>query len=103
MTQILNPIATTFTAEQVRTVAELILENFVNGGDFNSYHTILTGIVYDKEVGYVGELSEVGEAHQGCSPTWRSPSAPIEKVLWQPKQWEVAISQCAADLENFLS
>lgn len=102
MTAILNPIATTFTAEQVRTVAELILENFVNGGDFRSYHTILTGIVYDKEVGYVGELSEVGESHQGCSPRWTSQSAPITKVLWQPKQWEVAISQCAADLENTL-
>lgn len=102
MAAILTPIATTFSAEQVRAVAELILENFVNGGDFRSYHTILTGIVYDKEVGYVGELSEVGEAHQSCRPIWTSPAAPIEKVLWQPKQWEVAISQCAADLENTL-
>ena len=103
MASIFNPNVFTFSAEQIRDLAQLLFENTINGDDFRPFHTIIPGIVTDKEVGFVGDIGPVGKAGQGCSPTWTSMAAPTRKVTWSPKIWEIPIAICATDMENQIS
>lgn len=90
----------TFSAEQIRDINELVFENILEAPELSFIHTLYPNIVYDKEVGFIGEGGLVGVADQGCSPTPQAWKINTRKVLWQPKAWEVFISECYKDLET---
>lgn len=100
MASIINLSTFSFSAEQIRDINELVFENLQKLHELSYLHTMYDGIVYDKEIGFVTEGGLVGKAAQGCSPTAQDFTIPTRKVVWQPKGWEVFITECAKDLEN---
>lgn len=89
-----------FTAEQIRDVNELLFDEVVKAPEIQSIMTVHPGIVFDKEVGFIGEGGMVGKAGQGCNPVYQSWNIGTRKVLWQPKPWGIYIQECFKDLES---
>lgn len=100
MAATINLSTFTFTAEQVRNINELVYEAINNRPDYDFIHRHYSGIVFDKEVGFITGGGLVGKAAQGCNPETQDWTVGTRKVTWQPKGWEVFIDECAADLEN---
>ena len=90
----------TFTAEQIRRVSELMFDAVVNGKGIDEIATIYPGIVYDKEIGFVGEFGLLGVADQGCDPTAQTAEISTRKLTWQPKGWEIFLKECYSNLES---
>lgn len=89
----------TFSAEQIRDINELVYEGIMKMPEIAEIHQLWPNIVYDKEVGFITGGGLVGKAGQGCDPTPQDWAINTRKVLWQPKSWEVFLSECAKDLE----
>lgn len=100
MAAVLDYSKFTFTTEQIRAVNELAFDEVVNSPEIQNLVTFYPGIVYDKEIGFIGRGGLVGKASQGCSPTADAWSISTRKVTWTPKQWAIRIEQCAKDLES---
>lgn len=90
----------TFSAEQIRDINELVFDEILHAPDLNFIHTLHSGIVYDKEIGFIGEGGLVGIAKQGCDPDTQDWAISTRKVTWAPKGWEIFLEECASDLEN---
>lgn len=90
----------TFSAEQVRALRDLFFSKYVLGGDFAQFHTIMPGVEYDREIGIVGELGDVGIAAQGCNPTATATNLGVTKKTWQPKRIQTVKDLC---FEDFLT
>lgn len=89
----------TFTAEQIRDINELVFDELLHAPDLNYICTLHTGIVYDKEIGFITGGGLVGKKGQGCDPTPQEFTIGTRKVVWTPKTWEVFLAECAKDLE----
>jgi hypothetical protein len=100
MAAVLDFTRFSFTAEQVRDVNELIFEEFLKAPEINTLCTLYPNIVFDKQIGFVGEGGLVGVAGQGCNPTPQAFSIGTRAVTWQPKSWEILVNQCWTDLEG---
>lgn len=100
MATIIDFSSFTFTEEQIRNINELVFENVQKLPELDYIHQMYSGIVYDKEIGFITGGGLVGKAKQGCSPTPHDFAIPTRKVVWRPKAWEVYIEECAQDLEN---
>lgn len=100
MAAILDFSKFSFGAEQIRAVKELLFDEVIAAPEISLLHTVYPGIVYDKEVGFIGEGGLVGVAHQGCDPEPQAWSIATRMVKWEPKRWEILIHQCAKDLED---
>ena len=88
----------TFTAEQVRSINELVFDDIINAPELQMLHTVFPGIVYDKEIGFIGEGGLVGVARQDCNPIPQDWKIETRKLKWQPKSWEIRLEECFADL-----
>ena len=99
MASILNFSNFAFSAEQIRSVKELLYDEIVKSPELESLHTVYEGIVYDKEIGFVGAGGLVGVANQGCDPTPQAYNIGTRKITWEPKGWEIYIAECFKDIE----
>ena len=89
-----------FDTEEIRAINQLAFDEVVKSPEIQNLVTFYPGIVYDKEIGFVGRGGLVGKASQGCNPTADAWSISTRKVKWTPKQWSIRIEQCAKDLES---
>ena len=99
MASILNFSNFSFTGEQIRSVKELLYDEIVKSPELEALHTVYEGIVYDKEIGFVGAGGLVGVANQGCDPTPQAYNIGTRKIVWEPKGWEIYIAECFRDIE----
>lgn len=90
----------TFTAEQIRDINELVYEGIERLPELSAIHQFYRGIIYDKEVGFITGGGLVGKKGQGCDPQTQDWKVSTRKVLWQPKEWEIFLDECAEDLKN---
>lgn len=90
----------TFTAEQIRDINELVYEGIQSLPELSFIHQLYSGIVYDKEVGFITGGGLVGKKGQGCNPEPQDWNIGTRKVLWQPKEWEIFLDECAEELKN---
>lgn len=90
----------TFTAEQIRDINELVYEGIERLPELSAIHQFYRGIIYDKEVGFITGGGLVGKKGQGCDPQTQDWKVSTRKVLWQPKEWEIFLDECADDLKN---
>jgi len=88
-----------FDEEQIRAVKELIYDEVIEAPELSLFHTSFEGIVYDKEVGFIGKGGLVGVAHQGCDPEPQSYNIGTRVIKWEPKGWEIFLEQCRSDIE----
>lgn len=94
-----------FTADQLRSMNELMVEAVLTSPELSMFHTFQTGIKNDKQIGIApGTLGLIGKAAQGCGT--RTPETntltPTLKT-WEPKRIEVILRQCYTDLEDSLA
>lgn len=90
----------TFTAEQIRDINELVYEGIERLPELSAIHQFYPGIIYDKEVGFITGGGLIGKKGQGCDPQTQDWKVSTRKVLWQPKEWEIFLDECADDLKN---
>lgn len=88
-----------FTAEQIRDINELMFDEILHAPEITLICTLYPGIVFDKEIGFIGEGGLVGVKNQGCRPTPQPWKIGTRAVRWEPKSWEVLIEECWTDLE----
>lgn len=100
---LINSSVFSFSAEEIRDINELILEEILQAPDLSVLHTIYPGVVTNKYIGFLGEGSIVGLPAQGCDPTPQQWKIEGEQKMWEPKRWEVFLTECWADLENTMA
>ena len=88
-----------FTAEQIRDINDLLFDEVLEAPELTLITTLYPGIVFDKEIGFIGEGDLVGKARQGCNPTPQEWKIGTRTVKWQPKAWEILLEECWTDLE----
>jgi hypothetical protein len=88
-----------FTAEQIRDVNDLIFDEILQAPEITLITTLYPGIVFDKEIGFIGEGGLVGKKRQGCDPQPQQWKVGTRVVTWEPKGWEILIKECWTDLE----
>lgn len=89
-----------FSEEQVRAINELVYEELISTPELDALHSIWTGIEYKKEIGFITTHGLVGKKKQGCNPTAHDWEINTRKVVWDPVQWQVLITECADKLNN---
>ncbi|TVR42399.1 MAG: hypothetical protein EA392_00390 [Cryomorphaceae bacterium] len=95
--------ALTFTAEQVRDLAELIRLERVEAGPFAQFHDVHTGIRYNKEIGFIGEAGLVGKTDLGCDSVADQLDIPVKKKVWEPNRFRIFLKECYKDLDDTLA
>ena len=89
-----------FSEEQIRAINELVFEELLATPELNALHSIWTGIEYKREIGFITGHGLVGKKKQGCNPTAHDWNINTRKVVWDPVQWQVIITECADKLDN---
>jgi hypothetical protein len=90
----------TFTAEQIRSINELLFDAVLEAPEYTLLCTVYPGIVYDKQIGFIGDGGLIGKKRQNCDPVYQSWNVNTRALTWTPKAWEIPIVQCFADLEQ---
>lgn len=90
----------TFVGKVIQSVSELIMEETIQGPDFNLIHTVYPGIVAHEEVGFIGEGGLLGVKGQGCDPTPQPWNIGTRLLEWDPTRWEFLLTACWTDLES---
>jgi hypothetical protein len=100
MAATINLAALDFTADQLRSMNELLVKAVLEAPELSLFHDFETGIKNDRQIGISpGTLGLMGKAAQGCDPVAdTSLGATIEVKLWSPKRIEVIMDQCATDI-----
>lgn len=91
----------TFCGDQLRAVNEMTFEDSIlKAPAISDYSRVWTGIRAQGEVGFIGEGQPIGEASQGCDPTYKAWQIATNVMKWDPKEWGFYIKMCYKDLEN---
>ncbi len=89
----------TFVGKLIDSIAELIMEDTIQGPDINMVHTVFPDIVVHTEMGFVGKGGLIGVGGGGCDPTCSPWKVNTRKVIWEPKRWEFLLCECWTNLE----
>ena len=104
MAATINTAALTFSADQLRSMQELLLKAVLEAQDLTLFHELETGIKNDREIGLIpATLGLMGKARQCCNPTADTLLATAVKKLWAPKGVEVILDQCYTDLDSYFT
>ena len=99
MAQVIDMSQFTFNVEQIRSISELLFDEVVNSPEIKRLLTFYPGIVFKKEIGFIGKGGLVGVAGQGCDPEPQDWQINTSKVTWEPADWEILLHMCYKDLE----
>ena len=89
-----------FSTEEIRAVNELVFDAVLQAPEITMITTLYPGIVFNKQIGFIGEGAPVGKARQKCKPTPQQWKIGTRAVTWEPKPWEILIEDCWAELED---
>lgn len=99
----INLDALTFTADEVRSLNELVVTAVLESPVLTLFHTFHTGIKNDKNIGIIpGTFGLVGKAAQNCNPEAQCYEDTAIQKVWQPKYIEIIIDMCKNELEDTL-
>lgn len=89
-----------FAGEQITAINEMVYERLRLSPDFGYIHTIVPGVEFDQEVGFITGSGLVGLADTGCDSQTQDWKINTRSLKWEPKKWEVFVKECATELEN---
>jgi len=99
----INLDALHFTADELRSLNELVVTAVLESPVLSLFHTLVTGIKNDKRIGIIpGTFGLVGKARQGCNPTAQCYEDTAIEKTWEPKYIEIIIDMCVDELEDTL-
>jgi len=92
-----------FTADELRSLNELVVTAVLEAPDLSKFHTLVTGIKNDRRIGIIaGTFGLVGKAAQACDPVPQCYENPATEKTWSPKYLEVIIDMCVDELNDTL-
>jgi len=92
-----------FTADELRSLNELVVTAVLEAPALRSYATVITGIKNDKRIGIIpGTFGLVGKAAQSCNPTAQCIEDTAIEKTWSPKYLEIIIDMCIDELNDTL-
>ncbi len=92
-----------FTADELRSLNELVVTAVLEAPALTSYASLVTGIKNDKRIGIIpGTFGLVGKAAQSCDPVAQCYENPAIEKTWSPKYLEVIIDMCVDELNDSL-
>lgn len=92
-----------FTADELRSLNELVVTAVLEAPELSRFHTLVTGIKNDRRIGIInGTFGLVGKAAQSCDPTPQCYENPATEKTWSPKYLEVIIDMCVDELNDTL-
>ena len=99
----INLDALHFTADELRSLNELVVTAVLEAPTLTEFHTLVTGIKNDRRIGIIpGTFGLVGKAGQNCNPVAQCyENIAIEKT-WEPKVLEIIIDMCKDELDDTL-
>jgi hypothetical protein len=92
-----------FTADELRSLNELIVTAVLEAPALNSFHTLVTGIKNDKRIGIIpNTFGLILKAAQSCNPKAQCHEARAIEKTWEPKYLEFINDVCIDEIENSL-
>jgi hypothetical protein len=92
-----------FTADELRSLTDLIVTAVLEAPPLNSFHTLVPGIKNDREIGIIpGTFGLLLKAAQACNPTPQCHEAVAVAKKWSPKYLEFINDLCIDEIENSL-
>lgn len=90
-----------FTADELRSLNELVVTAVLESPELTKFHTFVTGIKNDKRIGIIpGSFGLVGKAAQSCDPVPHCYELPAIEKTWSPKYMEIIIDMCIDELND---
>lgn len=88
----------TFSAEQVRSLSEAILEKYFTKPELSTFHTLVPGIEYKKKIAILGVLGLTGKKSNGdCSTDINPGTIGVSEKEWTPEYITDRFAQCWED------
>jgi hypothetical protein len=92
-----------FTADELRSLNELIVTAVLEAPPLNSFHTLVTGIKNDREIGIIpGTFGLILKKAQACNPVAQCHEDKAIAKKWAPKYLEFINDMCIDEIENSL-
>ena len=99
----INLDALTFTADELRSLNELVVTAVLEAPALSAFHTLVTGIKNDRHIGIIpGTFGLVGKAGQNCNPEAQCYENIAIQKTWEPKVIEIIIDMCKNELDDTL-
>ena len=99
----INLDALHFTADELRSLNELVVTAVLEAPEISEFHTLVTGIKNDRRIGIIpGTFGLVGKAGQNCNPEAQCYENIAEEKTWSPKVIEIIIDMCKNELDDTL-
>lgn len=92
-----------FTADEVRSLNEMVVQAVLECPELVTFHTLHTGIKNDKRIGIIpGSFGLVGKAAQSCNPTAHCYELVAPEKTWEPRYKEIIIDMCVDEVMDTL-
>lgn len=99
MASLIDISALTLNTEEAKEIGKLIIEKAFVQGELAEIHDIETGVLYDMQIPFAGQIADSLKLASGCTPNAGSGVVMTEKV-WTPKIYDSRWTHCAADLNK---
>ena len=97
MASLINNGTFTFNPEELKDLSQVIHKLTWGDKTLNELHDIETGIQYNKQIVFAGNLGLMGKAVTGCTPNAVTGITLTEK-FWTPIREDFRLQQCSADV-----
>lgn len=92
-----------FTADELRSLNELLVTAVLQSPSMSLLHTLVTGIKNDRRIGIIpGTFGLVGKAAQSCNPIPHCYELVAIEKTWEPKYLEIIIDMCVDEVQDTL-
>lgn len=99
---ILDLTALTTNEQEAQDISEAIFERAITGGTLSERHDIVSGIHYDTQIPFIGNLGLIGKTQTNCDRTVNPASIPMSEKFWRPKLIGDRLKHCATDIPQLV-
>ena len=97
---LINPSQLTFNGEEIKAMAEAIMEAVFVKPAITEFHTVEEDIVAKKQIAFLGKLNKITKKDLGCGTGVTTTTIPMSEKFWDPEQVKLWLQQCHRDLED---
>lgn len=92
-----------FTADELRSLNELVVLKVLEAPNLSLFHSFVTGIKNDRHIGIIpGSFGLIGKAAQMCNPVPQCYELPATEKTWSPKRIEFIVDMCVDEVNDSL-
>ena len=97
---VINPGDLTFSGEEIRSFAEATIEQMVEYPALTDMHTVIPGIITDRQIPLLGHLSKITRKDLGCGLGKLDKTIPMSEKYWRPINFKIWLSECWQQFED---